>query len=120
MVAAVVAYQGWGSSAQAWGAGVWGTDAASNLPIATAAIGNESVSTERSHVQAVTGIAGTTSAGTALGQGGVITSVTGLLATATAMGGDEEHVWSEIVTSQTPSWGSISTSQTPSWGDIST
>jgi len=118
VVAVVAAYQGWGSSAQAWGAGVWGTDAASNLPVATAAIGNESVST--GHVLAVTGIAGTTSAGTAIGRGGVITGVTGLSATATAMGGAEEHVWSEIVSSQTPSWGSISTSQTPSWGDIST
>lgn len=118
MVAVVVAYQGWGSSAQAWGAGSWGTDAASNLPVATAAIGNESVSTDQ--VLAVTGFTGSTAAGTAIGRGGVITSVTGLSATATALGGDEEHVitWSTIVASQTPSWSDISTSQTPSWIDL--
>lgn len=118
MADTIVAYQGWGSSAQGWGDGTWGTDAATNIPAATTALGDESVALDQ--VLAATGLAGTSSVGIALGRGGLIATVTGLSATATAMGGTEEHVWSEIDASQTPSWANISTSQTPAWTDILT
>ena len=115
MTDAVVAYQGWGSSAQAWGEGAWGTDEATGIPIATGAVGTVSLVTDQ--ILAVTGEAGTGAVGTVAISAGCTVFPAGILAT---LSEGEVVIWIRIGTAQTPGWGVITDTQTPGWGDITT
>ena len=125
----------WGTDA--WGFDTWGGEHVSTAVTgfsATSAIGNETILLVltvpvTSTGATASGIVGMVTMGlqatTTLGGGYVVSAgagvtVTGLSATATAMGGAEELVWSDVVTTQTPSWAAIATSQTPSWSEIVT
>ena len=114
----------WGSDA--WGYSTWGGEnvyVSATGVAATSAIGNETILLVltvpvTSTGATASGIVGMVTMGlqatTTLGGGYVVSAgagvtVTGLSATATAMGGAEELVWSDVVTTQTPSWAEVST-----------
>lgn len=114
----------WGSDA--WSSNTWGGEGVSTSVTglsATSAVGNETILLVltvpvTSTGATATGIIGMVTMGfgmaASLGSGYVVSAaagvtVTGLSATATAMGGAEELVWSDVVTTQTPSWAEVST-----------